>query len=160
MLFVNKFKLTIDAKQRLAIPAEIRERLDPKRDGEALYASLSQGPTLCLYTEADFERRSKELDGSEWPADEVLLYENMTYPEAARLVIDKQGRIRLPEDLLEMVSLGREVVLVGMKDHLQVHDRKEYYERRAELIRTRPDLLMNPRRMLRRAADGDSNDQP
>ncbi|MHC4995686.1 MAG: division/cell wall cluster transcriptional repressor MraZ, partial [Planctomycetota bacterium] len=123
MLFVGTFELTIDAKQRMAIPADVRDRLPGDAVGQAFYCVMQEGPTLCLYTEEGFEKRARELDESERPPEEILLYEQMFYANARRLEVDKQGRVRLPERLLEMAGLGKDVVVLGVKDHLQVHDR-------------------------------------
>ncbi len=149
MLFTGTYEHAIDAKQRLAIPAEIRERLDPERDGEALYVVVGEGPTLCLYTERGFEKRAEELDHSELDPEDVLIYEQMFFSLARRVEVDKQGRVRLPEQLLSMVDLERDVVLIGVKDHLEVHDREQWYERRRKMLESRPNLLMNPRRAMR-----------
>ena len=149
MLFVGTYEHTIDAKQRLAVPSEIRDGLKPERDGETFYAVLLEGPTLALYTERGFEKRAEELDRSERSPEEVLLYERIFYSNAARLEIDKQGRIRLPERLLNQVGLKRDVVLIGVKDHLEIHDREAWLKQMDDLLKSRQDLLMNPRRAMK-----------
>lgn len=47
---------------------------------------------------------------------------------AVAAVPDKQGRVMLPQRLLERTSLGREVVLVGVYDHLEIWDRAAWAE--------------------------------
>lgn len=148
VLFVGWHELSIDAKQRLAIPSEIRSLLKPERDGEALYAVIQDGPTLCLYTETGFAKRAEQLDASPRPADEVLEYEQMFFGLASRLEIDKQGRVRLPERLMRFAKVDREVVVLGVKDHLQVHDRAAWEAKVARNMTERPELLMNPRRVM------------
>ncbi len=150
MLFTGTYEHTIDAKQRLALPSEVRRSLDPARDGERLYATIIDGPTLALYTERDFERLAARLDDSERSADAVLEYEQVLFSLTRPVELDSQGRVRLPEQLLRMVDLGREVVLIGVKDHMQIHDRQQWAERMRRTLAERPDLLMNPRRVLRR----------
>jgi MraZ protein len=148
LLFVGTYEHAIDAKQRLAIPAEIRERLDPERDGSGLYASIAEGPTLCLYTERGFEKRAEQLDASPLPPEDVLAYERIFYSLARPVEIDKQGRVRLPESLLKMAGLDRDVVLIGVKDHLEIHDRDKWHDYMARTLEGRPELLMNPRRVM------------
>lgn len=150
MLFTGTYEHAIDAKQRLAIPAEVRDRLRPDVDGEAFYAVVSEGPTLCLYTERGFEKRAAELDESNLPPEEVLEYERFFFPLARRVELDKQGRVRVPESLLKMTKLSRDVVLIGVKDHLEILDRDAYYEHMSRMLEERPGLLMNPRRVMGR----------
>jgi MraZ protein len=149
LLFTGTYEHAIDAKLRLAVPSEIRDRLDPRADGSAFYLTIGEGPTLCLYTERGFEKRAEELDNSELPPEAVLEYERLFFPLAQRVEMDKQGRIRLPEQLLKIVDPGREVVLTGMKDHLEIHNRQTWTEQTQHLLETRPDLLRNPRRVMR-----------
>jgi len=127
----------------------VREQLLREDQGDSLYAVLVEGPTLAFYTEQGFRKRADELDHSERPPEEVLLYEQMFYSNAARVEMDKQGRVRLPERLLKLARLGRDVVLIGVKDHLQVHDRQQWDQRMQQMLEGRPDLLMNPRRAMR-----------
>ena len=150
LLFTGTYEHAIDAKQRLAIPSEIRDRLDPQRDGAGLYAVLAEGPTLCLYTESAFEKRAEQLDHSPLPPEQVLEYERFFFSLARRVEIDRQGRIRLPEQLLRMTDLERDVVLIGVKDHLEIHDREKWYDRMKQMLEQRQDLLMNPRRAMAR----------
>ncbi len=149
MLFVGTYEHTIDAKQRLAIPSDIRDRLASSDEGDALYAVLQEGATLCLYTERGFEKRAEQLDDSERDAEELLLYEQMFYSLAQRVEIDKQGRVRLPERVVEMAGLGKEVVVLGVKDHLEVHDRTTWREKMDRFLAERKDLLQNPRRIMK-----------
>ncbi len=148
MLFTGTFEHSIDAKQRLAIPAEIRDRLDPERDGRGFYASIAEGPTLCLYTERGFETRAEQLDSSPLPAEDVLAYERLFYSLARPVDIDKQGRVRLPDQLLKLAGVDRDVVLIGVKDHLEIHDRAQWQQYMAQTLQQRPELLMNPRRVM------------
>jgi MraZ protein len=150
LLFTGTYEHTIDAKQRLAIPADVRNRLDPQRDGEALYVVIGEGPTLCLYTERGFEKRAEELDHSQLDADEVLEYERVLFSLAQRLEVDKQGRVRLPETLLGLADPGKDVVLIGVKDHLEIRSREQWSRQLQEMLAQKPQLLRNPRKVLQK----------
>jgi MraZ protein len=156
VLFTGTYEHSIDAKQRLAIPSEVRNRIKPDRDGEALYAVIGPGGTLCLYTERGFEKRAEQLDESEAPPDEVLEYERMFYSLAQRVELDKQGRVRLPEHLLRLTELGNQVVLLGVKDRLEIRDRDQWIAERAEMLK-RPEMWSNPRQWMRRQSARNEN---
>ncbi len=156
LVFTGEYEHTIDAKNRLAIPSEIRALIQAERgannDGEPLkmYVTLGEGQCLCLYTEQGFEKRAEELDHSELDADELLAYERIMFSMTRQVELDKQGRIRLPETLLERAKLGSEVVLLGVKDHLEIRDREAWREHLEMMLSTRPGILMNPRRAMKR----------
>ena len=160
MVFTGTFEHTIDAKNRLAIPSEIRALLEPVHacaDGTSepassvfLYVTLSEGQALSLYPEAAFAQRARELDNSELDPAEILEYERLMYSLARRVEMDKQGRVRLPEDLLKMTKLGTDVVLLGVKDHLEIRDRQTWLEHVQQVLAKQPGLLVNPRQLMRK----------
>ena len=66
MAFIGTYEHSIDAKNRLAIPANIRARILEEagtRAGEPvlLYVTMGENGALCIYTRAMFEKRSAEL---------------------------------------------------------------------------------------------------
>ena len=163
MVFTGTYEHAIDNKNRLAIPADIRGQIQrDTRAGEgdpiALYVTLGEDQSLSLYTETGFEQRATELDASELDAEELLAYERLLFSLARRVEMDKQGRVRLPETLLKQARLGAEVVLLGVKDHLEVRDRQNWIEHVQQVLKDRPELLMNPRRAMRRKRNANQGD--
>lgn len=155
MIFTGTYEHTIDAKRRLAIPSEIRSILEreARQAGQEgplrLYVALGDEGSLALYTPRVFEKRAAELDHSGLDADQLLEYERYFYSLAVEVVLDAQGRIRLPEHLLKLAKLGTEVVLIGAKDHLEVRDRKSWMEGLERFLASPQRMLMNPRRAMR-----------
>jgi len=153
LVFTGTYEHTIDAKNRLAIPANIRSRVSRGLDKDepvVWFVTLGRGSNLCLYTQEGFEQRAAELDHSERDADEVLEYEQVLFTLAQDVEMDKAGRVRLPESLLGRVGLGKDVVLLGVKDHLEVHDREAWNQYIDGVLERKPELLMNPRQVMRK----------
>ncbi|MFP4145191.1 MAG: division/cell wall cluster transcriptional repressor MraZ [Phycisphaeraceae bacterium] len=155
MVFTGTYEHSIDKKHRLAIPADIRGQIQREQgategDSVFLYVALGDDQALSLYTESGFEKRAQELDSSELDADELLAYERLLFSLARRVEMDRQGRVRLPDNLLRQAGLGSEVVLLGVKDHLEVRDRQAWQEHVQQILKDRPQILMNPRRAMRR----------
>lgn len=161
LVFTGTFEHTIDAKNRLAIPSEIRALLEPANAGATgnpeaaggsvfLYVTLSEGQVLSLYPEAAFAQRARELDNSELDPAEILEYERVMFSLTRRVELDKQGRVRLPEELLKMTKLGTDVVLLGVKDHLEIRDRQAWLDHVQQVLARQPGLLVNPRQLMRK----------
>ena len=153
MVFTGTYEHAIDSKQRVAIPAGFRRQIArslPDDEPICLYVTLGEEQCLCLYTEAGFEQRARELDESDMGADELLEYERILFSQSALVELDKQGRVRLPEHLLRRTELGSEVVMIGVKDHIEIRDRQAWQEHVDQLLSQRPAILMNPRRAMRR----------
>ena len=141
MLFTGQYEHVIDAKNRLAIPAEVRSRWQPKRDGDAWYAMPWPGGVLRLYTENRFETLAADMSLTLTPEeDEAALQVNL-FGMSRRLEMDAAGRIRLPEEILALVGLSGEVVLVGAGDRLEVHDRNTWRGAMKERLERLPELI-------------------
>jgi transcriptional regulator MraZ len=54
--------------------------------------------------------------------------------------LDKQGRIGLPAMLLEHAKLGRDVVVLGVNDHLEIWDRAAWRSELAEVEGSAEDV--------------------
>lgn len=165
MVLTGTYEHTIDAKNRLAIPSEIRNRIQRsvgvgEGDSIAMYITPGLGDRLCLYTEAGFEKRAEELDHSDADPDEIAAYEEVFYTLSQRIELDSAGRVRLPEALIQRAGLGKEVVLLGVKDHLQVRDRETWKAHVDTVLEKNPKLLVNPRLAMKRGIRrerGDAN---
>lgn len=127
MIFAGHYEHTIDAKNRLAIPARFRGKLDPDRDGVGFYISPGQPPTtLWLYTERHFERLAQRAGSALIPDDDQLRFDQVFFPWAEWVEPDTTGRILIPEKMLRKAGLGREVVICGVRDHLEIRSRDQF----------------------------------
>jgi MraZ protein len=125
-LFTGTYEHTIDAKSRLAIPANIRSQWDPTKDGVAWYAVPWDKGLIRLYTESDFQKRAEAAELTLTPDEDEAELQATLFGLSARIEPDAAGRIRLPEDMLRFTGLSTEVVLVGARDRLEIRDRTEW----------------------------------
>ena len=129
MIFTDAYERTIDAKNRIQIPSEFRNGLDPEIDGDAFYLCPGERKnTLSLYPSRKFEVRVKALRTGRIAGDDSLAFEQVFYSLASRLDMDKQGRVVLPERQLSMVKLGKEITLAGANDRIDLWRTAEYRE--------------------------------
>ncbi len=155
MLFTGKPELSIDAQQRLAIPAKVRANLDPEVDGEAFYIISGANGALWLWPERQFERMAGEIEPSLAPAPELMDFDELIFPAAQRLEMDSAGRIRIPEELLAQAGLGSRALLVGMRNHMEIWDPERWRVREAEKSARRAEILQRARPALgEQARDG------
>lgn len=144
MLFTGQYEHSIDAKGRLAVPADIRQRWDATRDGAAWYAvPWDDGTTksIRLYTETSFVSRAETLAQSLLPDEDEAELQSTFFGFAKRVVPDSAGRIRLPELLVEIVELEHEVMLVGSGDRLEVRDRASWQASLGQRLAQLPELM-------------------
>ena len=145
MLFTGKPELSVDAKQRLAIPAKTRTMLEQARVGNALYIIWGANGVLWLWPERTFEDIAGEIEPTLTPAAEQMDFDELTFPETQRLDIDSAGRIRLPQELLEEAGLGSRVLLVGVRHHLEIWDPDAWAAQHREKVARRTEIAQRMR---------------
>jgi len=128
-MLVGEFDHTIDEKNRLTLPAKFRQAF-------AGGLVVTRGMDGCLYVfpreewEASVEARLGELDPL---SKEGRLMQRYFYSGAAEADPDKQGRVMVPTALSEHAGLGKDVVIAGVRDHLEIWDRSKWREHVREI---------------------------
>jgi MraZ protein len=150
MIFFNgAHEHTIDAKNRLAIPSEFRERIDPDRDGKKYYiVPGTPRNRLWIFTQSYFESVASRLGSDLIRNSDLLAYEQKTFPRVADAEPDSQGRIIIPEWMLRKTGLGREVMVCGVRDHMEVRRRDEWEKELEEEWGVDPELALRARQVL------------
>jgi MraZ protein len=133
-ILYGEHELSIDDKNRMLIPAEVRKSLDPQRDGEAFFMVVGVNRIPWLYTERYYEHVVMQTPPDMVPTEELLAFDQMNFALASRLEWDKQGRVLIPEKTLKRTGLEREVTLIGARDHLELWNRPDWETRREELL--------------------------
>ena len=131
LVFNGTFEHTIDSKNRLAIPSEVRslvQREAGQGEGDPirLVVTIGAGRSLSLFTEAGFEQRARELKALAADRQKLNAFRRVLFSLSQRLELDRQGRLLLPADMLRRTGLSGQVVLIGVDDHLELRDRDEW----------------------------------
>jgi len=147
VFFFGQYEHTIDAKQRLAIPADARSVLDAAGHGTAFIAAPGSDGAINLWPERTFNEYAENLGGSLLEDEDLIEYQQLLFSQSQRCTMDSVGRIRLPERLIERYGLSRSVMVLGVKDHLEVIDLEQWKQKQA----ARPaddDVLRRARQAL------------
>ncbi len=124
MLLTGTHPRTLDEKKRLALPKRLREQL-----GEPTTLYVSPGPDQCLwvYTQAGLERLAEKLDQAPATDAEARASRRLYFAQTEAVEIDRSGRILLPERLVQYAGLTHDVVLLGVRDHLELWDAPRWH---------------------------------
>lgn len=129
-MLLGEYDHTLDDKNRLTLPAKFRAAL-------ANGVVLTRGLDTCLeaYPADDWQQLvESRLAGLNPLSHETRVLERFYYTGAVESVPDKQGRVMLPSSLLEHAKLDREVVVVGMRDRLEIWDRAAWRAQLKEVM--------------------------
>jgi MraZ protein len=121
-MFFGEYEHTIDDKSRLTLPARFREQLA----GGVVLAKGLDGNIAVYPREAwsdTIEARLAALDPLTREARELRRF---FFAGAADAELDKNGRVLVPPALARHARLGRDVVVAGVYDHLEIWDRSAW----------------------------------
>ena len=123
-MLLGEFEHTLDDKNRLTLPARFRQSFS----GGGV---VTRGLDGCLhvYAREEWERLVESRLGSLDPlSGDDRKMQRYFFSGAAEFEPDKQGRIMVPSALIDHAKLGREVIVAGVYDHLEIWDRNAWAE--------------------------------
>ena len=127
MLLTGTFPRTIDEQQRIAIPKRLREVFKTDENGgSAVFVAPGTDGSLGLYHEESFAQLAEQLGAASPHGQNVRAFSRLFFSQAQQLELDGQGRIRISPELLKHAGLVKEVMLVGVRDHLELWDRQRW----------------------------------
>jgi MraZ protein len=135
-MLLGEYEHTIDDKNRLTLPAKFRQAFE---DGIV----VTRGLDGCLYAwtpQAWEEYRDSTLAALHPLSKEGRQMQRHFFSGASETSLDKQGRVSVPRALLEHAKLGRDVVVAGVNNRLEIWDRDAWRAELAEVEGSAEDV--------------------
>ena len=127
-MLLGEHEHTIDDKNRLTLPARFREEL-----GAGVVVTRGLDECLNVFAREEWEHVvSRQLDALDPFSREAREMERYYYSGAVEVEVDRQGRVMIPAPLSTYAKLGREVVVAGVRNRLEVWDREAWRKQRDE----------------------------
>ncbi len=121
MLLTGSYRRTLDEKSRLAIPKQLREALGFP-EISSLFIAPGTDRALVIYTAAVLEQIGRALGKMSPAAKETRDFSRLFYAQAQPADVDRQGRLRIPPELAKLAGITAEVVVVGVRDRIELWD--------------------------------------
>ena len=125
MRFRGITKLSIDAKGRLAMPKNHRDRLEENGVHELV---VTADPSRCLlvYPKPVWEEVEKKLNELPNSTRATRAIQRLFIGYATDIDLDNNGRMLLPAELREYASLDRKGVLIGQGKKFELWDERTW----------------------------------
>lgn len=122
-MFLGEYDHSMDDKGRLAIPARFREALG---DG----VIVTRGFERCLmgFPKAEWAKLSDRIDTLSLGQGEARNLRRLLFSGAADVMLDRQGRVLIPQNLREYAGLGEQVIVAGLNRHFEIWSRERWDE--------------------------------
>ena len=136
MAFTGTFDHNLDAKNRLTIPSKFRAAL-----AGGVYLVRGVEKCVSLYPRATYEEIAQEtLKGINPLSTQGRELRRVLYASALETELDSAGRVMLGTKFLDHAAIGREVVITGVGECLELWDRSTWEAYDTDLTARAPDL--------------------
>jgi len=135
-IFLSKYTNKIDAKGRVSIPAGYRGALAKENfNGIIVYPSFKNNCIECC-SMSRLEELSRIIQNLDPYSDERDAFETIVLGEAVQLQFDNEGRVILPNYLMEQVGITTQGCFVGKGLVFEIWnpDKFEDYRKNAKKI--------------------------
>lgn len=131
-MFRGRFEHTIDGKGRISIPSKFREILTKKYEDRVVVTNFDH--CLIAFPEEEWSMLEQKAGSFSLMRKETSAFFRFFYSSASDCVIDKQGRLLIPQTLREYANLQKDVVLVGEGKRIEIFAKERWLEeaRKAE----------------------------
>jgi len=122
-MFIGEYSHTLDNKSRLIVPARFREEL-----GMRFVMTKGMDSALFLYPMKEWEMIEGKLRNLSLTNREARAFVRLFFSGAAECEVDRQGRILVPQNLVEHAGLVRDAVVIGVLNRVEVWARERWEE--------------------------------
>jgi MraZ protein len=129
LAFRGQHEHSLDAKDRLTIPARLRAQL---ADGAVLVAGLD--PCVEIWPREGFNRFAQQiLAGLNPLSSKARMLRRRFHANAQDETLDSAGRLRVAKHLIAHGELEGPCVVVGVEDHLEVWSTERWAKHSEEI---------------------------
>ena len=134
-MLLGQYEHTIDDKNRLTLPAKFRRAF-------AEGVVLTRGMEGCIYAypRQGCEQLEQPVASLDPLSAESRRLQRFFFSNAFETELDRQGRVMVPAPLARKIELGRDVVVAGLRDHLEIWGRDAWGRELAEVEGSAEDV--------------------
>ncbi|MCA9177894.1 MAG: division/cell wall cluster transcriptional repressor MraZ [Planctomycetales bacterium] len=123
MFLTGTFQRSLDEKLRFALPKPIRAAFEG-----TVYLTPGMEGALWLFPDSAFSQVAERLSQAPPAGQDVRTFQRLFFARTESQEMDAQGRVRLSAGLAQLAQIEKEIVLLGVRDHVEIWDRTRWDE--------------------------------
>lgn len=120
---MGNYQHNIDTKGRLIIPAKFRQEL-----GDGFIITRGMDGCLFGYSASEWQKLEEKLAELPLSKKEARTFVRFFYSAAIECTLDKQGRVNLPDTLIQYAKLDKECTIIGVSNRIEIWNRHRWEE--------------------------------
>jgi MraZ protein len=123
--FRGSYEHTIDHKGRVSIPARFRRQLSGDAN-ETFVVLRGLDTCVALYPADEFRRLEERLRARSFTDETTRRFQRLLFHDSRDETLDAQGRVALPQALIDHAALKHDALVKGVLDHIEIWDPATY----------------------------------
>jgi MraZ protein len=146
--FIGEVNFTVDARGRTNFPARFRQALS-RASKNLLVIARGMDTCISVFPRDVWEDMDKDVNETTYntPAQHRLALRQFYYG-AHETGFDAQGRITIPERLLRLAKIEKNIVIVGVRSHVEIWNPDLYEQHVIESADMREAILEERRKNI------------
>ena len=120
-MFIGEYQHVVDQKKRVALPSKFRTRF---KKGAVITRGLDS--CLFIYPKSEWEKIAEKLGSMPVGERSTRSFVRLMLAGAVDVNLDSQGRILIPEYLKKYAKVGKNVIIAGLFNRLELWDEKQW----------------------------------
>jgi len=137
-MFLGQYQHSIDEKGRLTVPVRYREKLA----AEGAYVTMGFDHNLMLLTVPAFNKLSVKVNRMSLTNPRARDLRRWLFSRAELVLVDRAGRILIPQFLREAVNLDGEAIFVGAGEYVEIWAPPFWSGQNVQMLATETDDLL------------------
>ncbi len=125
MAFKGQAEYSVDSKGRVAIPAKMRKSLSPAAN-ETFTMTRGFEDCIFLYPMDAWADIEEEIEGLNMYDRDVRNFVRLIMRWANEVTLDGQGRISIPNPLIDFAGLDDSALILGAYDHIEIWNPEQF----------------------------------
>lgn len=121
MIYFGTYEHSLDSKNRLLVPSKLKALLT-----STVYVMKGFDGCLSLYDEISFKNYVEKLQKLSFNKAKEREFLRVILSSVVEMVADKVGRIQIPTAIINKYNIEKEVVVVGVGDHVEVWSQSKW----------------------------------
>ncbi len=116
-MFIGEYRHTLDAKNRISLPAKFRKEL-----GTSVIVTRGLDRCLFVYTKASWKKEAQKFAEHSAGGAAGRAFARLMLAGASEADVDSAGRVLVPDYLKVYAGLGTKCVVAGVSDRVELWD--------------------------------------
>ncbi len=120
-MFLGEHQHLVDPKGRVILPARFRQELEG-----GLIVTKGLDDCLFVFTTSEWQKIEDKIRELPTTKSDARAFARNMFSGASSNILDKQGRLMIPQNLREFAGLKKDVVVIGVGTRVEIWDKAKW----------------------------------